>query len=257
MQTTEEQTEHVGDDVRSRVVLPVAMPLAVLGAMVLYIGAIGFVLLHSTKGQAVVYAGIVATGLMVAMTLASSTDEEDMTTAKRLVIAATAVVPLLAVLGIAVGVNAGAVDPGGIIGIDRTPPERAPEGAITGASNAENFCAMDVETESCIEDTKEYTLPAQPDSETFRFLFVNEQSGVAHNLQIFELADDGGAGEEIFGVDEGSVTISGVADVLYEVDQSERVFQPDEQYYFNCIVHPNMNGVLTIGPPVEGAAEGA
>ena len=104
-------------------------------------------------------------------------------------------------------------------------------------------------TESCIEDSQELTLPAQPDSDIFYFEFVNEQEGVAHNFQIFELEGADEAGPIIFGVEEGSNTITGGV-VLYQVDQTEDPFEEGEQFYFNCIVHPNMQGVLTIGPPV-------
>jgi hypothetical protein len=255
MQSTEETQPDASAELRNRVILPIIMPIGVLLGMGLFIGAMAFTFLHSTKGQAVVYAGIVATGLMVAMSLASATDEEDMDTPKRVVIAATALVPILAVVGLAAGVAFGGADPGGIIGLDRTPPERAPVGAIAGAQNSESFCTIVEDGDACEADTQELTFPAQPDGETFRFLFVNNHAGVAHNLQLFELSADDGPGEVIFDIDNGSNTIIGVSEVLYQVDQTERVFEVEEQFYYNCIVHPVMQGVLTIGEPV--AAPGA
>lgn len=253
MTTTEQGTSTSTDDTsrefRNRVVLPLALPIGIVLGMVLVIGTIAFSLLYATKGVAVAVAGVLATGIMVAMALASSVDEEDMTTAKRAVIGATAVVPALLAIGIALVAANGGIYEQDQLAINATPPELAPEGAEVGAQNSDSFCEVPDGEDECGEDSQELELPAQPESEAFQFLFVNEEAGVNHNFQLFELAD-GGAGEPVFTQEDGAELIAGPGTAVYEVDQSERVFEPEQQFYFNCSVHPNMQGTLTISEPV-------
>lgn len=234
-------------DLRNRVVLPIVLPLGILLGLVAVVGSVAFIFLYSTKGVAIVAAGVMATGIMVAMSLASSTEPDDLDTAKRGVIVLSGVVPVLASAGLAVYLGATAPES---IQFNVEPSVSFPEGAVTAAQNSENFCILGDDGESC-EDTQEYTLPAQPESESFAFQFVNLQANVPHNLQIFELAEEGdepAPGELVFGVADGSTVINGVADIVYQVVPNE--FEVGDQYYYNCVVHPVMDGVLTIGDPV-------
>lgn len=254
MQTTDDRTQtSVGDDLRSRVVLPIALPIGVLAVMVVFIGTVAYALLNSTRGLAIVVAGIMATGLMVAMSLASAIDEEDMTGAKRAVIVLTGLAPLLAGVAIAA---AGAV-PAEERAINVEPPLLAPEGAVVGAENSETFCEVVEGEEACAGPTDSYTLPAQPDSPVFAFEFFNTQAGIQHNFQIFTLVD-GGQGEPVFTQDVGGVggqnaaTIGGGETIVYQVDTEAAgvAFEPGAEFYYNCIIHPAMQGILTIGDPV-------
>ena len=236
-------------DLRNRVVLPILLPLGILLGLAAVVGSVAFILLYSTKGIAILAAGLMATGIMVAMSLASSTEPDDLDTAKRGVIVLSGVVPVLASAGLAIYLGATAPES---IQFNVEPIASFPEGAVTAAQNSETFCILGEDGESC-EDTQEYTLPAQPHGESFSFQFVNLQANVPHNLQIFELAEEGGEpapGELVFGVAEGSATINGVADIVYQVDQSAGAFEPGQEFYYNCVVHPVMDGVLTVGEPV-------
>ena len=134
---------------------------------------------------------------------------------------------------------------------------------IAGATNAESFCAFEdpenPTAETCT-DTTELTFPAQPDAEAYAYVFNNLQAGTPHNLELFELAgsaDAPEAGAAVFGVPEGAQVITGPDEITYEVPvEDPAVFEEGAQFYYNCVVHPAMQGVLTIGPSGEGGEGG-
>lgn len=232
---------------RNRVILPIVLPLAVLVGLGLFVGSVSLTLLYSTKTIAILLAGVMAAGIMVAMSLASTQDEDDLDGIKRAVIGATGVLPILGSFGIAVYLANGGVDPAELQ-INKQPVLLAPDGALVGAQNSENFCALE-EVDGPCEDTQELTLPFQEEA-PFSFQFNNQQANVPHNFQIFELAEDGGEpapGEPIFTIPEGSATFNGPATQVYQV--ADFAPEVDAQFYFNCVVHPVMEGVLTIVEP--------
>ena len=249
-------------DLRNRVVLPVLLPLGVILGVAAAVTTMAFVLLYTNRVLALTIAVIVATGIMVAIALANSVDEEDMTVARRGVILMTGVLPLLAGIGVSLwSVNGGV--PEEEWNINKEPALVAPEGAVVGAKNEQSFCAFpegaEEFTEGNCEDTSELTLPGPPaEGDPFLFQFINLQANIQHNLQIFELAGDASApeaGELLFGQSEGSSLINGPGEVTYNV--AGGTVAPGEQYYYNCIVHPAMQGVLTVAEGGEGeAAEG-
>lgn len=232
-------------DFRNRVVLPIVLPLAVLAGIAVLVGGLALVLLYNTRVVGLTVALVVAAGLMVAFSLASAIDREDMTLGRRAVIGLAGLAPLVFGVGVSLWSANGGVD-AAELQINKEPVLLAPEGAVVAAQNSQSFCAFDEESGECT-DTAELTLPAQPEEDVFRFEFINLDS-VAHNFQIFQLEDDGGEpapGEIIFGVAEGAATITGPdVDVIYQV--TENPFEVDQQFYYNCVVHPVMEGVLTI-----------
>lgn len=247
-------------DFRNRILLPIVLPLAVLLGVVVIVGGIALILLFNTREVGLAIAVVVASGFMVAFSLANGVDEEDMTLARRGVIVAVGVVPLLAGAGISLWSLNGGV-PLEEIRFYVEPVALAPEGALIGAQNSESFCTFeDPDDEGSCTDTSEVTFPAQPDAETFAFVFNNLEAGVPHNAQLFELAgsaDAPEAGEVIFGTDEGSEIITGPAEIVYEVPvEDPALFEEGAQFYYNCAVHPVMEGVLTIGPPPGEGDEG-
>lgn len=240
-------------DFRNRVVLPILLPLLLLFGIAVLVGGLALVLLYNTHEVALMVALVVAAGIMVAFSLASSVEREDMTIGRRSVIVLTGLLPLLGGAAISVWAATGGVPAEELI-INVEPHLTAPEGALIGAQNSQSFCVFEEDGETCT-DAAEVTFPAQPDSEAFFYVFNNIESGVPHNAQLFELAgsaDAPEAGEVIFGVEDGATVITGVAEITYEVTTDE--FAEGDQYYFNCVVHPVMEGVLTIGPPA--GAEG-
>ena len=244
-------------DFRNRVVLPILLPLGVLLAIVVVVGTLALVLLYNPHEVGLVVALVVAAGFMVAFSLANAVDAEHMTIGRRLTIGAVAVLPVLGGLGAAVWASNNDVERM----IDVEPVASAPEGALAGAKNAESFCTFedpDNQTPETCTDVDELTFPAQPEADTFAYLFGNVDQGVQHNLQLFELAsaDEGapGPGEGVFLVEDGAEVITGVDEITYEVAQDDpTIFEEGAQFYYNCVVHPAMQGVLTIGPPAEAA----
>lgn len=242
-------------DLRNRVILPILLPLLLLLGIALLVGGLALVLLYNTHEVALTIALVVAAGIMVAFSLASSVEREDMTIGRRSVIVLTGLLPLLGGAGVAVWAANGGVPAEDLI-INVEPHAQAPEGALIGAKNAESFCVFEEDGETCT-DTSEVTFPAQPDSEAFFYVFDNIHSGVPHNAQLFEFAGTPDApepGDPLFGVEDGATVITGVAEITYEVTPNE--FAEGDQYYYNCVVHPAMQGVLTIGPPADGEGGG-
>lgn len=252
----------MNSDFRNRIVLPVVLPLLVLLGVAVVVGGIALILLFTTRVLALTIAILVATGIMVAISLASSIDEEDMTLARRGVIVLAGALPLVIGAGIAVWSAAGGV-PEDELNINKEPALTAPEGALVGAKNDQSFCVFadpENQTQDSCEDTSEVTFPAQPGG-PFLYEFNNLQNAIQHNFQIFELA--GGAespepGDELFGVADGAQLITGPETIIYNVEPD--VLTAGQQYYYNCIVHPVMQGVLTIaeeGAEGEGGGEEA
>lgn len=248
-------------DLRNRVVLPILLPLGVLLGIVVVVGGLAAIFLFNTREVSLTVALVVASGIIVAFSLANGVDAEDMTMGRRGVILAVVALPFIAGAGVSLWAANGGV-PAEELMWNIEPEASAPPGALAGAKNAESFCVFEDpenQTAETCTDVDELTFPAQPESDFFAYIFNNVQPGVPHNLQIFELAgsaDSPEAGETIFGVQEGSELITGIAEIVYEIEQSEpTIFEEDAQFYYNCVVHPAMQGVLNIGPPAE--VEGA
>ncbi|MFP5310426.1 MAG: hypothetical protein ACLGIR_12730 [Actinomycetes bacterium] len=230
---------------RNRAVLPVLLPLGILLGIAALVVGFAFILLYSTKEVAVVLAIVAAAGILGAISLAATKDE--LTGAEK------GAVGVLAVLPVFLG---GLFAFGGVIEVDETelginaqPILQVPEGAEIGSANAEAFCLPPVEGEC--EDISEWQMAAQ-EGETFVFEYVNLQADVGHNVQIFELAgtpDAPEAGAEILAGAADAPVVTGTS-IVYTVPQA---LEPGD-YYFNCIVHPNMDGVLTITEGEDGAA---
>jgi len=80
-------------------------------------------------------------------------------------------------------------------------------------------------------DTADITLPAGQES---AITLVNEDAGVQHNIVI---STDASMSDELF----NGELITGPATVTYTIPPLE-----PGTYYFYCLVHPNMNGVVTV-----------
>ena len=250
-------------DFRSRILLPIVLPLAVLAGIVVVVGVLAAILLYTPRVVGLTIAVVVAAGFMIAFSLANAVDEEHMTIGRRVVIGAVALLPVLGGAAAALWtVNGGVAEEDLPLSVPAyyEPKATAPEGALVGAKNEMSFCVFADpadQSEAGCEDTSEVTFPAQPDAEEFAFIFNNLQA-VPHNFQIFELAEDGGEpapGEIVFGVDDGAEVIT-ASTITYGAPQGDPpIYEEGAQFYYNCVVHPAMQGVLTIGPAGDGAAE--
>lgn len=76
-----------------------------------------------------------------------------------------------------------------------------------------------------------------PADQAFTLTFNNDDTGIPHNVQIFE--GDEATGPILWAPDDNA-TINGVASVDYEIPALE-----EGTYAFNCYVHPAMVGTIT------------
>jgi hypothetical protein len=246
-------------DLRNRIVLPVVLPLLVILGIAAAVAGMAMIFLFTNRVLALTMAVVIATGIMMAISLANSVDAEDMNLARRGVILLTALGPIAIGAGVAIWSANGGL-PEEDLNINKEPALAAPEGALVGAKNDQSFCAFsDVENQTAdtCDDVSELTFPAQPEG-SFLFLFHNVNDGVQHNFQIFQLAGDAEApapGDGLFLVPDGATVITGPAEILYNVPP-ETPLTPG-QYYYNCVVHPVMQGVLTIAEGGDGTEAGA
>ncbi|HEU4527161.1 MAG TPA: cupredoxin domain-containing protein [Actinomycetota bacterium] len=110
------------------------------------------------------------------------------------------------------------------------PSETGPPAGPTGGDGG--GATTTVTAQGIAFDTAEIALPAgQPTT----IHFVNQDAGVQHNISI---TTDETKAESLF---DGEL-ITGPAEADYQVPALE-----PGTYYFYCVVHPNMNGVVTVG----------
>jgi plastocyanin len=119
------------------------------------------------------------------------------------------------------------------------PPVVQPGGECTQAvSGVVELTALGIAFDaSCVE---------VPADEPFEIAFGNEDDGVPHNVAIYPSEDD--LTNPLF----RGENITGVDSIEYPVDPLEA-----GEYYFQCDVHPAMNGTWTAGEGGGGGATGA
>ncbi len=201
---------------RDRLVLPILLPIGiVLGvAAVLYL--FSRVLLSLTADAATATALIVAFSILVIATIAASRTVIRASTLASMV-GAIAGVSLLAggIALVAVGSTGGGPGGGGP--------------AVTLPLVAKNVAF----------DTTSLTAPAD---KPFAIAFDNQDSGVQHDVQIFD--NEARSGTPVF---DGKI-ITGVAKITYDVQALSA-----GTYYFHCVVHPTtMKGTLEVKPAPAG-----
>jgi plastocyanin len=124
-----------------------------------------------------------------------------------------------------------------VVGEGAGPPETpagSPEAtgpAPSGPSEGGGDVTTEVVAQGIAFDVTEIVLPAGQESTIH---FVNNDAGVQHNIVI---ATDPNLTEQLF----SGELITGPTETDYTVPPLE----PGE-YYFLCIVHPNMNGIVTV-----------
>ena len=232
-------------DFRSRVIMPIVLPILVLLTMAAFIGAIAASFLWNTNAGALMLAAVAAGGILFTVSLATSQDELGKARGGVLVFAA--------VLPIAVGGAYAAGLLGGIDDEDRKinvePLVQFPEDTpVLAAQDSQDFCLLDEETGDC-ETTDSWEVVPSEEEENLSFVFENLEAGVPHNVVIAELegsVDDPEQGEDIT----GSELVTGVTTDYY-VDEDMTWDDLPDEWYFYCTAHVNMNGVGTV---VEGSA---
>ena len=201
--------------VRDRLVMPILLPLGILIVIAAALYGFSRILLSLTATAATATAIVVAAGVMAAATMASSRKQVRLST-------------LGAMLGVTAGV---AMLAGGIalavVGVGGEEEPEGPERPVVQLAAA-----------NIAFDPTSLTVPADT---PFTIAFNNQDSGVQHNVDIFDNQDF--SGTALF---EGDL-ITGVATANYQVDALEA-----GTYFFRCVVHPAMTGEIQAE---EGAGE--
>ncbi len=230
----------MNDDFRSRVIMPILLPIAVLAAIAGFVGAVAAILLFNTKSGALMLAAVAAAGILFTVSLASSQDKLD--PARRGVVVFAAALPLVVGALLSAGVIPGIDDDDRMINVEPlfVIPEAAP---VIGSVNSQDFCLYD-DADEC-QTTDSWEVVPDPEEEMLSFVYQNDEAGVPHNVVITTLdgdRDDPARGDEEF---VNSEIITGIATDYYV---SEELTWDDlpEDWYFYCAIHPNMNGWGTV-----------
>jgi hypothetical protein len=235
---------HADHDVRSRVIAPIVLPIVVLLAIVAFVGTIAVTLLYSTKSGALMLAAVAAGGILFTISLASTQDKLD--GPRKAVVTFAAALPLLVGIGFASGLIGGIDDADRMINVEPliTIPEDAP---LIAAENSIEFC-LPTDDGGC-EPVEEWAITPSEETEFLTFVFDNREAGVIHNVAFYELEgteDDPAPGPAIH-VGE---LITG-PEILGELVPDVTWEDLPEVFYFNCVVHPNMDGIAFLA---EGEA---
>jgi plastocyanin len=211
-------------EVRFRLPLPVILPIGSLIVIALIAVAFSQILLNVPKEVATVIALATAANLLVALSVIATRPQ--MSRARILEVLAVMLYPIiigagLAIVGIGEGTSGGEHQTGG----------PAAGGIVVSAANVQF-------------DTDQIALPA--DQETT--ISFNNEDSADHNISIYE---DDSAQQDLF----KGATVSPGDSTEYQVPAI-----PEGEYYFQCDIHPAMNGDVTVaaeGEPAEGEGEPA
>lgn len=227
-------------DFRSRVLMPILLPLLVLGTIGAFVGSVALVLLYNTHNGALAIAALAAGGILFMVSLAVSRDR--LGPLRRIVVGVAAVLPLVAGGLVALDLVGGVDDADRNINVEPLEIIDA-DAPLIAAENSLEFCLPDEEGGACTPaDTWE--LQVADTSAPITFTFDNREAGVPHNVVFATLQGDASApepGEDILETE----LVTGPAVDPYE-DESLVWDDLDDQWYFFCRVHPNMEGVAEL-----------
>ena len=226
-------------NLRTRILAPVLIPIAIVLTMGAVIGAVAALLLYNTRTGSLALAAVAAGGILLAASLATSRERLD--ARARVVLGLTVLLPFGLGLGVATGVLGDVPEEARMINVQPlvSIPADAP---VLAAENSLEYCLVQPDG-SC---TATRTWEVVPTSATDRvaFVFRNLEPGIPHNVVITLLdgtPDAPRAGERLT----ESLLINGV-DREYYVDEALAWDDLPDQWYFFCRVHANMNGVGTV-----------
>ena len=205
-------------EVRFRVPLPIVIPLAALAIIGVFVIGFAWVLLSIPTEAATVIAIAMAANVLGVCAFVALRPKVSSTTMFELI--AILIYPLL--IGVVIAQTGFGEEEHAAEGAAATEGEAAAGGAGTTLV-AENtaFDLTELEVKAGAENT---------------VAFDNKDSGVDHNMSIYPDQDAGLSGEGI--IFEGEI-ITGPATTDYTFEGPEK-----GEYYFQCDVHPNMNGTV-------------
>lgn len=230
----------MNNDVRSRIVLPIVIPVIILLSMAAFVGTMAALFLFNTKAGATMLAAVTAAGILFTISLSANQDRLD--TPRRAVVVFAAFLPLLAGAAIGAGLIGDVDDADRMINVEPllVVPDGAPEIA---AENSQEFC---LGPEGSCEPIDSWEVEPGDVSDPVSFVFENREVGVDHNVQITNLEgtrDDPQRGSEILA---DSELVAGPIVDVYVHPEGLTWEELPEEWYFLCIIHPAMNGVGTV-----------
>jgi hypothetical protein len=228
----------VANDLRSRILAPVLIPLLIVLVMGAFVGGVAALLLFNTKTGALAFAAVAAGGILFAVSLAAGRERLD--ARGRVVLSLAAALPFGLGLGVATGVLGDVADEARMINVQPliSIPEDAP---VIAAENSLEFCLI-AEDGTCVPTRTWDVVPGS--TETISFLFENLEPQIPHNVVITLLEgtlDAPAPGEVLV----ESTLISGISREYYVAEGISWDDLP-ETWYFFCRVHANMNGIGTV-----------
>ncbi len=235
----------MNNDVRSRIVMPIVIPIVILLSMAAFVGSMALLFLYNTQGGSLMLAAVAAGGILFTVSLAASQDRLD--APRRGIVAFAAALPLIVAAGVAFGVIGDVDDADRKINVQ--PLVMMPEGApVIAAENSSEFCLPD--NGDC-EPIEEWEVSPGDETDPVSFVFDNrdDAAGTVHNVLITNLegsADDPQRGSEELARSE---LVQGPIVDEYVHPEGVTWEELPEEWYFLCEVHPAMSGV---GRVVEG-----
>jgi len=229
----------VPNDFRSRVLLPILIPVLIVVVMGAFIGMVAALFLFNTKTGALALAAVAAGGILFAVSLATSRDRLD--TRGRIVLTFAAALPFLLGGGIATGLIGDVPDEARMINV--LPLVQIPEDIpVMAAENSLEYCLI-ADDGTCVP-TRTWDVLPSAQSETLAFLFRNLEPQIPHNVVITVLEGtlDAPMPGEVLAE---STLISGINDE-YWVEETLTWDDLPDVWYFFCRVHANMNGIGTV-----------
>lgn len=210
---------------RTRVFLPVVMPLAIVGLTAALVLSFAAILLWNTREIALVLAIVAAASVLTSIAMLTARDDLD--TSRKAVVVGAAVLPIALGALSATGVLADI--PAEELNINREPHEVIPEDAPRIAANNIQF------------NTDQLELATDGES----VLVFENQESVPHNVAIYEFAgEDPDFNAPVF-----------VGEIFPGPDTRVYSFEGPQEgtFYFRCDVHPQMEGTVTF---TAGGGEG-
>lgn len=217
------------EDLRNRLLLPLAIPLAGFLFMGVIVYSLAQVYLSVTKTGAVIIAMMVALGILLAAAFVAAMPR-------------IRGVQLVSMLGVVAGI---ALISAGVVSATFTEEEEE-EAAGGGEPGVLQVTAPPGASADGFDKT-ELTAPA---GTPFVIEFQNDETGVPHNVEILSEGPATNPDAERLFAPPGDATITGVASARYEVPALD-----EGEYFFFCVVHPTtMTGTLRVepGPPGGG-----
>jgi hypothetical protein len=229
----------VSNDVRSRILLPVLIPLAIVGVMAAFIGLMAMLFLFNTKTGALAVATVAAGGILFVISLAASRERLDRRS--RVVLAFAGLLPFALGGGVALGIIGDVPDEARMINVLPliTIPEDAP---VLAAENSLEYCLL-AEDGTCTPTERWDVVPTEA-TEQIAFVFENLELGIPHNVVITLLEGTPEAPTPGEVLAESSL-ISGISREYYVAEEITWGDLPEEWYFF-CRVHANMNGIGSV-----------